>query len=147
MQAIRDLVKEDPQAVWLVVGLDYPGTNIPVMAGADCFNTTQTYPQNERWASLDETGVYEEVYNRYCHIRASLGSETSLQLIGADYIDVTLSAEDLEQLNIKYIVSVNEFDEKILNGTVFGSELQNQNIEFRKCYSGAKLSVYQCVYE
>lgn len=147
MQAIRDLVKEDPQAVWLVVGLDYPGTNIPVMAGADCFNTTQTYPQNERWASLDETGAYEEVYNRYCHIRASLGSETSLQLIGADYIDVTLSAEDLEQLNIKYIVSLNEFDEKILNGTVFGSELQNQNIAFQKCYSGARLSVYQCVYE
>lgn len=147
MQTIRGIVKDDPQAVWLVVDLPYPVTNVPAMAGADCFNTTQTYPQNERWAGLDETGAYEDIYNRYCHIRASLGGETSLQLIGTDYVDVTFSAEDLKQLNIKYIVSPNEFEEKLLTGTVFGTEngdSQNGNIEFQKCYSGAKLSIYQC---
>ena len=42
MQTIRDIVKSDPSAIWLTVDLEYPGTNIPAMAGADCFNTTQT---------------------------------------------------------------------------------------------------------
>ena len=52
MQQIRDLVKEDPQAIWLVADMAYPATNIPAMAGADCLNTTQTYPQKTRWEML-----------------------------------------------------------------------------------------------
>ncbi len=56
MQQIRDLVKEDPQAIWLVADMAYPATNIPAMAGADCLNTTQTYPQKTRWEMLDPEG-------------------------------------------------------------------------------------------
>ncbi len=146
MKAMREIVKEDPSAIWLVVDLNYPQTNLPAMVGADCFNTTQTYPQNERWASLDETGAYEDLYNRYCHIRASFGSEQDLQLLAADYVEVTFSPETLKKLNIKYIVSTDELDEKIADGTVFGSDSRNSEIEFQKCYSGARLSIYQCVY-
>ena len=61
MQQIRDLVKEDPQAIWLVVDMAYPATNIPAMAGADCLNTTQTYPQKTRWEMLDKEGEYEDI--------------------------------------------------------------------------------------
>ena len=112
MQQIRDLVKEDPQAIWLVVDMAYPATNIPAMAGADCLNTTQTYPQKTRWEMLDQEGEYEDIYNRYCHIRASLGSKTMLELVSTDYVEVTLSPEELKKLNIRYIVSTNDFDEK-----------------------------------
>ena len=80
MQQIRDLVKEDPKAIWLVADMAYPATNIPAMAGADCLNTTQTYPQKTRWEMLDQEGECEDIYNRYCHIRASLGSKTMLEL-------------------------------------------------------------------
>ena len=100
MQQIRDLVKEDPQAIWLVVDMAYPATNIPAMAGADCLNTTQTYPQKTRWETLDQEGEYEDIYNRYCHIRASLGSKTMLELVSTDYVEVTLSPEELKKLNI-----------------------------------------------
>ena len=144
MQQIRDLVKEDPQAIWLVVDMAYPATNIPAMAGADCLNTTQTYPQKTRWEMLDKEGEYEDIYNRYCHIRASLGSKTMLELVSTDYVEVTLSPEDLKKLNIRYIVSTNDFDEKIAAGTT--NIFTDSGIEFQKYYEGTQLSIYRCVY-
>ena len=144
MQQIRDLVKEDPQAIWLVVDMAYPATNIPAMAGADCLNTTQTYPQKTRWETLDQEGEYEDIYNRYCHIRASLGSKTMLELVSTDYIEVTLSPEDLKKLNIRYIVSTNDFDEKIAARTT--NIFTDSGIEFQKYYEGAQLSIFRCVY-
>lgn len=144
MQQIRDLVKEDPQAIWLVVDMAYPATNIPAMAGADCLNTTQTYPQKTRWETLDQEGEYEDIYNRYCHIRASLGSKTMLELVSTDYVEVTLSPEDLKKLNIRYIVSTNDFDEKIAAGTT--NIFTDSGIEFQKYYEGTQLSIYGCVY-
>ena len=144
MQQIRDLVKEDPQAIWLVVDMAYPATNIPAMAGADCLNTTQTYPQKTRWEMLDPEGEYEDIYNRYCHIRASFGSKTMLELVSTDYVEVTLSPEDLKKLNIRYIVSTNDFDEKIAAGTT--NIFTDSGIEFQKYYEGTQLSIYGCVY-
>lgn len=144
MQQIRDLVKEDPQAIWLVVDMAYPATNIPAMAGADCLNTTQTYPQKTRWEMLDKEGEYEDIYNRYCHIRASLGSKTMLELVSTDYVEVILSPEDLKKLNIRYIVSTNDFDEKIAAGTT--NIFTDSGIELQKYYEGAQLSIYRCVY-
>lgn len=144
MQQIRDLVKEDPKAIWLVVDMAYPATNIPAMAGADCLNTTQTYPQKTRWEMLDQEGEYEDIYNRYCHIRASLGSKTMLELVSTDYVEVTLSPEDLKKLNIRYIVSTNDFDEKIAAGTT--NIFTESGIEFQKYYEGTQLSIYRCVY-
>ena len=144
MQQIRDLVKEDPKAIWLVVDMAYPATNIPAMAGADCLNTTQTYPQKTRWEMLDQEGEYEDIYNRYCHIRASLGNKTMLELVSTDYVEVTLSPEDLKKLNIRYIVSTNDFDEKIAAGTT--NIFTESGIEFQKYYEGAQLSIFRCVY-
>lgn len=144
MQQIRDLVKEDPKAIWLVVDMAYPATNIPAMAGADCLNTTQTYPQKTRWEMLDQEGECEDIYNRYCHIRASLGSKTMLELVSTDYVEVTLSPEDLKKLNIRYIVSTNDFDEKIASGTT--NIFTDSGIEFQKYYEGTQLSIYGCVY-
>lgn len=144
MQQIRDLVKEDPQAIWLVVDMAYPATNIPAMAGADCLNTTQTYPQKTRWEMLDQEGEYEDIYNRYCHIRASLGSKTILELVSTDYVEVTLSPEELKKLNIRYIVSTNDFDEKIAAGIT--NIFTDSGIEFQKYYEGAQLSIFRCVY-
>lgn len=144
MQQIRDLVKEDPQAIWLVADMAYPATNIPAMAGADCLNTTQTYPQKTRWEMLDQEGEYEDIYNRYCHIRASLGSKTMLELVSTDYVEVTLSPEDLKKLNIRYIVSTNDFDERIAVGTT--NIFTDSGIELQKYYEGTQLSIYGCVY-
>ena len=144
MQQIRDLVKEDPKAIWLVVDMAYPATNIPAMAGADCLNTTQTYPQKTRWEMLDQEGECEDIYNRYCHIRASLGSKTMLELVSTDYVEVILSPEDLKKLNIRYIVSTNDFDEKIAAGTT--NIFTDSGIEFQKYYEGTQLSIYGCVY-
>ena len=104
----------------------------------------QTYPQKTRWEMLDPEGEYEDIYNRYCHIRASLGSKTMLELVSTDYVEVTLSPEDLKKLNIRYIVSTNDFDERIAVGTT--NIFTDSGIELQKYYEGAQLSIYRCVY-
>lgn len=84
MQTIRDIVKSDPSAIWLTVDLEYPGTNIPAMAGADCFNTTQTYPQKERWTMLDESVntkisiIVTVISERHLEVRLHLNCSTRI---------------------------------------------------------------------
>ena len=140
LQAIRNIVEENPQAVWLAVDTDYPATNIPAMEGADCFNTTQTYPQKKRWELLDEDGESEEIYNRYCHIAATIGDETALELLQRDYVRVTLTTDDLKRLRIRYIFSGKAFEER------FASNLRESGIDLRKCCDGANFTIYECVY-
>ena len=61
-----------------------------------------------------------------------------------DYVEVTLSPEDLKKLNIRYIVSTNDFDEKIAARTT--NIFTDSGIEFQKYYEGTQLSIYGCVY-
>ena len=67
-----------------------------------------------------------------------------LELVSTDYVEVTLSPEDLKKLNIRYIVSTNDFDEKIAAGTT--NIFKDSGIEFQKYYEGTQLSIYGCVY-
>ena len=67
-----------------------------------------------------------------------------LELVSTDYVEVTLSPEELKKLNIRYIVSTNDFDEKILTGIT--NIFTESGIEFQKYYEGTQLSIYRCVY-
>lgn len=42
--------------------------NFPAMAGKPSLNSVHFYPQLKLWRSMDPTGYYEPVYNRYAHI-------------------------------------------------------------------------------
>lgn len=42
------------------------------MSGASVINSTNTYPDLEKWSKIDEEGKYEDVYNRYAHINVEI---------------------------------------------------------------------------
>ena len=134
VEEIKKLVREDPQGIWAVIDSHYPATNIPYMAGACCINTSQTYPQKERWCVLDPDGTNTEVYNRYCHIEAYLGEETAFKLLSADSIAVTMDEEDLKNMRIKYILC----PYRDLNEKYSGWEG-----EFEEIYKGNRYSIYR----
>ena len=68
LQEISKIHESDEQALWIVEGMELPFLNAPIMVGAPTINSTNTYPDLERWRILDKSGKYEKNYNRYAHI-------------------------------------------------------------------------------
>ncbi len=105
ISSIREIREDDPDALWAVAGSGFPIGNLPIMAGARTFGSTNVYPSLELWQKLDPDGQYEDIYNRYCHIRLDLTTaETFLSLLGPDYIQVSISVDDLQTLGLDYII-------------------------------------------
>ncbi len=108
VQSIRQIAEQD-QGLWLVEG-SYPMTNVPIMVGAPTINSTNVYPNLERWRLLDPAGQYEEVYNRYAHINADLTDEaTQFDLVNADFFALKLNFADLRLLNVTYLLTSKDY--------------------------------------
>ena len=85
-------------------------TNVPLLAGKTCFDSTQVYPNTERWKAVDPTGQYVDVYNRFCHMSLELvESETCFTLRYTDYIHLDLSIDDLDTYGIHYLVTTKNY--------------------------------------
>lgn len=104
---IESIVDEDEKAKWITVDMSYPDTNIPLLAGASTINSTNVYPTLDRWKKLDPSGKYEDVYNRYAHIVIQLkkNKQTKFKLLAPDRFQINLNIQDLEKLDVKYILS------------------------------------------
>jgi len=88
----------------------WPITNVPLLAGKTCFNSTQVYPNTERWEPVDPDGQFEDVYNRFCHVSLDLvETETSFELPYEDYMHVDLSVDDLKTYGIQYLVTTKAY--------------------------------------
>ena len=109
IRRIRDVVAEDPEALWIVEGEDVPVINLLIMAGARTVNSTNVYPCMERWESLDG-GENSFIYNRYAHIRMDLTETEQVQfsLIQDDYFRVECPLSSLEQMQVRYIFTEND---------------------------------------
>lgn len=60
----------------------------------------------ELWHKLDKDGEYEDIYNRYSHVQVEFtNDETSFKLLTPDYFTLFLNINDLEKLNVDYILS------------------------------------------
>ena len=101
---------QDNNAVWLVEG-EFPYyNNIPLVAGKKVVNSTQYYPNPEFWARIDKNSENKEIYNRFCHISTSLtDTETSFELLGADYIRINLYAKELLDLGVTHVLTKNQY--------------------------------------
>ncbi len=121
IQEIRQVEQEEP-GTWIVESAGYPLINIPVLAGAPTINSTNVYPNLERWAQLDPDGSNEETYNRYAHILITLTDEepTEFELRQADVFHLTLNIEDLSKLGGSYILTTRNLE-----------ELENEEIHFQ----------------
>ena len=110
------------------------------MAGVPVINSTNTYPNLERWELIDENKEYVDVYNRYAHIAVDLYKtdkeiEEKFSLIAADMFRVNLSTNDLEILDIKYIFTsedLNNFD--------------TEEVDFEEVYNNYGYRIYRLNY-
>ncbi len=84
---------------------DWPVTNAAAFSGRPVLNTTQPYPDPERWEAVDPTGSYRKVYNRFCHISLRVADTTSFELLHEDHIRAWLTLKDLRSLGVTHLVS------------------------------------------
>lgn len=109
VETIQNITEQD-HGLWIVEGA-YPLTNIPIMAGAPTINSTNVYPDLERWAILDPDGQYEDIYNRYAHITVDLSDKkTRFDLVYTDSFLLTLNYKDLETLDVRYVLTTEDCD-------------------------------------
>ena len=109
-KTIKQIVKNDKEAKWMSINSIYIG-NYALSNGARVINSTNIYPNLELWKKIDKENKYEDIYNRYAHIKINLvEEETSFSLVQEDYMEIKLNYKDLEKLKIKYLISNKEIE-------------------------------------
>lgn len=112
VKEINEIQEKEPKALWVVEGMDYPRINVGIMTGAPTINSTNIYPDIERWRKIDSTGEYIDVYNRYAHISIEVIEIDSpkFELTNPDCFKVFLTLDDLLELDVKYIFTMNTLE-------------------------------------
>jgi hypothetical protein len=108
------------------------------MAGAATINSTNVYPNLDRWRLLDPDRSEEEVYNRYAHITINLSNrdeETRFILDSADLITIRLNTRDLEKLEVGYVLSQRDL-----------SGFSNEDVSFIPLKNANGFTIYQLKY-
>lgn len=128
---IMRITQSDPEAKWMTVDMEFVCSGFLVACGAPTVNSVNTYPNLDMWHALDPTGRYEDVYNRYAHVTVSLTEEdTSMELVAADSMQLHLSYDDMDTMDVSYILTT--------------SELENvPECSFIKLYDEAGCRIYQ----
>lgn len=113
LRMIREVVKNDPDAIWIVDDFLLPLSNLPIMAGARTVNCTNVYPALDRWKAVDKDNRYYDCYNRYAHIKVIRQNEQTdnekFVLNGLDCFTVLLSDDEMKDIGVKYIFSRNNY--------------------------------------
>lgn len=114
-QDVSSIVQSNPSAKWVSEG-NWTTSNLLTALGARTVFATNAYPDMNIWSSLDPSGEYEEIYNRYAHIDLHIvNTETSFELLGVDLIRVNLSVSDLNELDIDYIATTNVWEDGLFD--------------------------------
>ncbi|MCR5592137.1 MAG: hypothetical protein K6F79_00125 [Saccharofermentans sp.] len=113
LQLVSKTVSEDPDGIWIVEGIGYPYNNYLVMEGARTINSTNPYPDLERWGSIDEGEDDSEVYNRYAHMRIVYDNnpDEEFVLTYEDNFTVSVNDDELRSLGVDYIFTDRVFEE------------------------------------
>lgn len=138
-QTIRQISKDNIGDLWIAESGAWVEGNFIAMNGGSTINSTNTYCNTEMWEKLDPTGQYEEIYNRYAHIAVSLVKDTptTIELLQTDLIQLNLNVEELDLLDVKYILTSRELD-----------AFNNEECEFTEIYSEPDLDrrIYEVKY-
>ncbi len=119
VQSVKEVDENDDGQLWIAEGWS-PTANACLAAGASTVNSTNNYPDLERWESIDPDKQYEDIYNRYAHIDVDLvESDTSFELVQPDLFRVKMNFAELRTLGIKYCVSPEEYSGQTLDGVTF----------------------------
>ena len=132
-KAIIEIEESDPDSVWLAEGDGTKGEFI-YANGAKAINGTHFYPTLSTWEKISKNYDDETIYNRYAHVKISLTTDkTEFSLEHPDAFKIELNANELEELQIEYIVTKNDLS-NILHETninfeeIYHSEIDNNRI-------------------
>lgn len=137
----EDLVEIDNKdsGIWMVDGsFSRLQPNLLAMYGLKTINTTNVYPDVEKWKSIDVDNKYEEIYNRYAHITMTIDlslENAEFEFLSLDSMKVILNEESLKILKIKYVLI--DKNEKIP---------EFKEIKTEEVYSNQKIKVYKLIY-
>lgn len=119
MRTIRSVNESEGSSdtLWLAVDSNIIVPNLCAAAGAPTLNCTNSIPNLDAWHSVDPTGAYESVYNRYAHILVRLTDEaTSFDLTQPDHFEVDLTYGDLRTLGITNLISTEPLEGSVDDG-------------------------------
>jgi len=132
--AISDIVTADPTAKWCTYGDSYSAQFL-IANGAPCITSVNYMPNMELWQTLDPTGQYDEVYNRYAHITCQPTQETtSFALLGPDHFLLRLSYSDFQTAQVKYLLGLAPLTE------------ESAEVDLRLHYQEQNVFVYEVIY-
>ncbi len=112
VSAIREVRMEDPSGKWVMLNAGLPLNNLGLLAGAPTINSTNVYPELDRWRTIDPDGTQEEIYNRYAHICIQIkeSGPAEFTMTYWDAFTVAMTLDDLKRIGASYFVTDQSFD-------------------------------------
>lgn len=106
--------KDNGTGLWIVENLGFPYQNLPMTVGAPTINSTNVYPNLERWEKFGKTKKDKQLYNRYAHITIQLVEDTYegavFEGIESDQIQLNLKVNQLQTLQVEHIMTNHELE-------------------------------------
>ena len=121
LQKIKEIHLQDPEGKWITENSCVP-INASIMMGAPTINSTNVYPNLERWHIIDPKKEYESIYNRYANFNINLDDveQPIFELSNrGDSFSCVLSINDLRKLGVSYIITNRD-----LYGYVYRGDIQ-----------------------
>ena len=115
--AIRNLVAEDEDALWISSSENRFIANFLIANGARTINSINYIPNMSLWKKLDPDGSEEEIYNRYAQVTICLEDteDIRINLEGIDAIDLTIGPKDFDTLGATYVLATDPIDSSFAN--------------------------------
>lgn len=106
---VESIVEKNPNAIWMS-----DSTNLyhfVQMFGAKGIDGVRFYPDKQLMTKIDKQNQYEEVWNRYAHLKYSLTNETtSMTTPVPDNVNINLNVNELKDLKVKYILTTRDLN-------------------------------------
>lgn len=120
--------------IWIVESGLIPLGNYPVMAGAATINSTNTYPNMEKWRTLTSDTVYHDIINRYAHIVVNINPEVDfmIRLHQFDVVLIDMNPSYLKKLKVTKILSERDL-----------TDLSTNEVKFTKIAQDSKFYIYK----
>lgn len=108
---VESIVGKNPNAIWMS-----DSTNLyhfVQMFGAKSIDGVRFYPDRQLMSKIDKQNQYEDVWNRYAHLKYLLTNEnTSMTTPVPDNVNINLNINELKDLNVKYILTTRDLNKE-----------------------------------
>ena len=109
---------QNPDSIWIVNDGGWYLNDYAIASGIRTLNSTALYPNFDFFETIlgeeAKNEEYRKIYNRYAHMRVQVvDDETEVELLYPDDISVKLNYEDLNNLNVNYIISTTDLNEEL----------------------------------